>query len=125
MREPGGVRGGCRFRRLFPVDLVLRTEAGKLGAGGLCRGRERGCDGKALAVDGLDPTAFEKALGKGRACREVGGAAEIGEEDTWPPAGCFKDLVGAVAQQLEPRRKPRRCQRRKTDGRWRRRQPDR
>ena len=62
-----------------------------------------------------DP-GLEKAPGKTRTRGELGGGAEIGEEDARPFSALPEDLVRAVAQVLERQREPRRCQCFKGDG---------
>ena len=66
---------------------------------------------KPCGVDRLDAAGLEEALGKGGARGEIGGRAEIGEEDFWPRAGALELVVRFVAQRLERRGQPHRRQR--------------
>ena len=96
-----GLQRSRRGHGLRGVDFVGRAKTDEVRRRCLAGGGEGGSIGKPLAVDDLDSAAFEKALCKGRARGEVGGAAEIGKEDRGPLSLLLQDLIGAVAQTLE------------------------
>src|SRR5262245_21793725 len=81
MSAASGLQGLGGSDRLLSVDLVGGTEAGQLRTGGFIGRGEGGGIGKALGVDRFDPAGLEEALRKGRARGEIGGHAEIGEEN--------------------------------------------
>src|SRR5262252_9273076 len=95
-----GLGGICG---LAGIDFVRGTHARDRRAGGPEGRGELRENKESLVVDGLDAAGLEEALGKGRARGEIGGGAEIGEEDFWPASGLVQDRIRLVAQRLERR----------------------
>src|SRR5262249_23624805 len=88
-----GLGGICG---LAGIDLVRGTHARDRRAGRL-EGRGELCeDKKSLVVDSLDAARLEKAFGKSSARGEIGGRAEIGEEDFWALPGFVQDRIRFV-----------------------------
>src|SRR5215470_13837004 len=99
-RSLKGLGGVCG---LAGIDLVRGTQARNRRAGGL-KGRGELCENKkSLVVDSLDAAGLEEAFCKGGARGEIGGSAEIGEEDFWALSGLLQDRIRFVAQRLEGR----------------------
>src|SRR5450756_884697 len=98
MSCPGGLKGLRRRGGVGGIDLVVRAQAAKPGAGRLEGRSERRRIIEPLGVEGLDPAGFEEALRERGPGGEVGGGAEIGEEDSWPRTLVLQDPVRTVAQ---------------------------
>src|SRR4051812_4209067 len=92
------LKGPCGDNRMAGIGLVGGTQAGHCRARSAERGGKRSRVGKSPAVDGLDTAGLKEASCKRGAGREVGGRAEIGEEDFWPCPGLRQDGVRLVAQ---------------------------
>src|SRR5262249_27591196 len=97
-----GVFQGCRsIGALAAVQLIRRAQARELGAGGLECLDHRVAGGEAVVAYCLDAAGGEQILGEGCARGEVGGRAEIGEEDFRPRAGAREHPIGSVAKLFE------------------------
>src|SRR5260370_36171234 len=102
----GGLKGLCRRCCLPGIDLVLGTQTSQRSARRPEHGSQHRRIGKSLGIDGLDSAGFKKTLRKRRARREVGGGAEVGEENFWPGTLLVQNFIRPVTQALESRRQP-------------------
>src|SRR5262244_3075896 len=97
----GGRQGTGGVRPLTRIYLVGRAQACELGARGPeCRDHLVTV-GKSVVACCVDAPGCEEILGKGCARSEIGGRAEIGEEDFGPRPGAREHLIGGVAQLFE------------------------
>src|SRR5262249_2602959 len=86
---------------LARIDLLRRAQAGELGARGSERLDHRVASGEAVVAGRLDAAGGEEILGEGCPRGEVGGPAEISEEDFRTRADARAHPIGSVAKRLE------------------------